>query len=126
MNDNHFYSIDKLVEFGLGMSVASQMVNMMNQGMRNMYIPGSIQSMPQGQQQQQPIAQPVQQIYVGVDGMQVGPLTSNEFSELVRTHKVTKDTLAWLPGMPAWKPVSEVPELLKVIALTPPPLPTAQ
>ena len=30
MDDNHFFSIDRLVEFGLGMGMAQQMIRVMN------------------------------------------------------------------------------------------------
>ena len=83
--------MDRLIEFGLGMGVARQMVNVMNQSMRSMYIPGSVQSMPQ----------PAQSIYyVAIDGNAVGPLNDSELSQ----------------------PIEKVPAILKVIALTPPPL----
>ena len=52
MNDNNFFSVDRLVEFGMGMAMAQQMVNMMNKSMQQMYVPGSIQSMPQPTPQQ--------------------------------------------------------------------------
>ena len=38
--DNNFNSIDRLVEFGMGMAVAQQMVNTMNYAMSNMKVPG--------------------------------------------------------------------------------------
>ncbi|MCH5318727.1 MAG: DUF4339 domain-containing protein [Paramuribaculum sp.] len=113
MDNNNFFSIDKLVEFGLGMAVANQMIGMMNQSMKQMYIPGSYMALP---------AAP-ECIYVAIENRQTGPLSSTEFNDMVNRRQVTKDTLAWLPGMTSWKPVSEVPELLKIIALTPPPLP---
>lgn len=113
MDDNSFFSMDRLVEFGLGMGVAQQMVNVMNQSMRSMYIPGSVQSMPQ----------PVQSIYyVAIDGNAVGPLNDSELAQLISQRKINKDTLAWVPGMTAWQPIERVPAILKVIALTPPPL----
>ena len=40
MNDDNFFSIERLVEFGLGMGIAQQMVNSMNQAMKNVHIPG--------------------------------------------------------------------------------------
>lgn len=112
--DNHdFFSVDRLVEFGLGMSMAQQMINMMNESMKSMYIPGSIQSMPQ----------PVASIYyVAVNGQQTGPLKGSELMTLISDKKVSKDTLAWMPGMPSWLPIEKVPAILKLIALTPPPL----
>ena len=113
MDDNQFFSIDRLVEFGLGMGLAQQMVGMMNQYMQSMYVPGSIQSMPK------PMPQTY---YVAIDGQQVGPLNDSELSQLVIHKKISKDTLSWVPGMVSWKPIEQVPAILKVIALTPPPL----
>jgi hypothetical protein len=115
MDDNNFFSIDRLVEFGMGMAMARQMVNVMNQSMQSMYVPGSIQSMPK------PVAQ--QQIYyVAIDGKTVGPLNDSELSQLISQKKVNKDSLSWVPGMSSWQPIEQVPAILKVIALTPPPL----
>lgn len=114
MDSNDFFSLDRLLEFGLGMGMAQQMINTMNQSMKSMYIPGSIQSMPQ---------QPLASIYyVAIDGQQTGPLRESELMELIRDKKVSKDTLAWMPGMATWLPIEKVPAILKLIALTPPPL----
>ena len=113
MDNNDFFSLDRLLEFGMGMGMAQQMINVMNQSMKSMYIPGSIQSMPQ----------PTASIYyVAIDGRQAGPLSESELMELIREKKVSKDTLAWMPGMPTWQPIEQVPAILKLIALTPPPL----
>ena len=113
MDNQSFFSIDRLVEFGLGMGIAQQMVGMMNQYMNQMYVPGSIQSMPK----------PLPHIYyVAIDGQQTGPLNDSELSQLISQKKVNKDTLAWVPGMMEWKPIEQIPAILKVVALTPPPL----
>jgi len=114
MNEQNFFSIDRLVEFGMSVAIAQQMVQSMNQSMRNMYVPGSIQSMPQ--------AAPAI-FYVAIDGQQTGPLNESELLRLIMQKKVSKDTLAWMPGMAAWQPIEQVPAILKVIALMPPPLP---
>jgi hypothetical protein len=99
----------------MGMAMAQQMVKVMNQSMQSMYVPGSIQSMPE------PVAQ--QQIYyVAIDGKPVGPLNDSELSQLISQKKVNKDSLSWVPGMSTWQPIEKVPAILKVIALTPPPL----
>lgn len=113
MDNNDFFSLDRLLEFGLGMGMAQQMINTMNQSMKSMYIPGSIQSMPQ------PITS---MYYVAIDGQQIGPLNESELMGLIRDKKVTKDTLSWMPGMATWLPIEKVPSILKLIALTPPPL----
>lgn len=115
MTNNDFFSVDKLIEFGLGLGIAQQMVSMMNQSMQSMYIPGSYMAMPT-------IAFP-ENIYVAIANEAVGPLTSSEFNGLVKEGKVNKGSLAWLPGFGGWKTVEQIPELLKIIALSPPPLP---
>lgn len=113
MDNNDYFSLDKLLEFGLGMGMAQQMINMMNQSMKSMCIPGSIQSMPQ----------PVANIYyVAINGQQYGPLKESELLEFIRDKKVTKDSLAWMPGMANWMSIEKIPPILKLIALTPPPL----
>ena len=112
MDNNSFFSIDKLVEFGLGLGIAQQMVAMMNQSMKGMYVPGSYMALPSMQNN----------IYVGLNGEASGPFSSSEFKNLVNSGRINKDTLAWLPGMSGWKPIEEVPDLLKLIALSPPPL----
>ena len=114
MDNNSFFSIDRLVEFGLGMAMARQMVNVMNESMQNMYVPGSIQSMPASQHRL---------LYVAIDGQSVGPLTESEFSRLVTEKKITKASLAWIPGMSNWQPIEQIPEILRIIAFAPPPIP---
>ena len=114
MDNNNFFSVDRLVEFGMGMAMAQQMIQVMNQSMKQMYVPGSMQSMP---------ASPSPIFYVAIDGQSVGPLTESEFAYLVTNKKVTKDSLAWMPGMPGWLPIEQVPAILKIVALTPPPRP---
>ncbi|MCH5176602.1 MAG: DUF4339 domain-containing protein [Prevotellaceae bacterium] len=115
MNDQSFFSADRLIEFGMGMAMAQQMVDMMNRTMQQMHVPGSIHSMPH------PIQQP-QTYYVVIDGQQVGPLNDSEIAQLAQQKRIHKDTQAWVPGMPTWKSIQEVPAILKIIALTPPPL----
>ncbi len=113
MDNQRFFSVDRLVEFGLGMGMAQQMVGMMNQYMQQMFVPGSIQSMPK----------PMSQIYyVAINGQQVGPLNDSELSRLISQKQVNKDSLAWMPGMAAWQPIEQIPAILKIVALTPPPL----
>lgn len=115
MDDQSCYYIDRLTDFGLGIGVANQMVGIMNQYMRTMDIPGSIQS----------LNKPVAQIYyVAIDGQPVGPLDDIEMSKMITQKRVSKDTLAWMPGMPAWKPIEQVPAILKFVILAPPALPT--
>ncbi len=115
---DNFYSIDRLMEFGLGMSMAQQMVRMMNDTMNNMSVPGSAATIPAA-------ASVAQTVYVGLDGQAAGPFSESEFRQLVAKGRVNKDTLVWQPGQTGWQPVEKVPSILKIIALTPPPLPKA-
>lgn len=115
MNEDSFYSLDRLVEFGLGMAMARQMINVMNQSMQQMHVPGSVQTIP---------TPSAASIYVAIDGKPVGPLSESEFSKLIMESAINKDTLAWMPGLLSWQPIEQLPQLLKIIALAPPPLPT--
>ena len=111
MNNDNYFSLDRLVEFGLGMGVAKQMISIMNESMQSMYIPGSSSPM-------QSVTSKI--YYVAIDGKSVGPLNENQLMEYIAKKKVVKDTLVWMPGMVAWKTIESVPEVLKLIALTPP------
>lgn len=112
MDNQSFFSIDRLLEFGMGMAVAQQMVQTMNQTMQTMQMPG--QRMPQ----------PIQRLYyVAINGKQVGPLNESELAQMIQQKKICKDSLAWMPGMQGWQPIESVPSILKIVALTPPELP---
>ena len=112
MDNSNFLSLDKLVEFGLGMNIANQMIQQMNQGIQNMQMPA-----------QMPMPNTQDSLYVVLDGKSTGPLSNSQFKELVSKQMVNKDTLVWIPGMPDWKPIEQVPAALKLIAMTPPPVP---
>ena len=110
MDNQSFFSLDRLVEFGLGMGVARQMVNVMNESILSMYTPGT----------QTPMHPAVTKTYyVAIDGSSVGPLNDSELMQLITQKKVNKSTLTWMPGMSSWEAIENVPEVLKVVALTP-------
>ena len=109
--ENSFYSIDRLIEFGMGLAVAQQMVKTMNDAMMNMRIPGSMNSM-------QPVEQ--QFYYAIIEGKQTGPFSEQELSRLISEKKIAKETYIWKPGMPNWNIAEKLPEILKLVALTPP------
>ncbi len=112
MNDDSFFSMNRLMEFSMGMAMANQMTRVMNQTLSQMMVPGAGIAMPAAAT-----------LYVVVDGKQVGPLTDKELLQLVDNGKVTKDSLAWLPGMISWQPIEQIPSLLKTLTLVPPPIP---
>ncbi|WP_153111220.1 DUF4339 domain-containing protein [Propionivibrio limicola] len=115
MNNDNFFSIDRLVEFGLGLGVAQQMVNSMNHALRNTYIPGTMNPM-EGTLQKPPSA-----FFVILDGKQAGPFSEEELTRLIAQGAVDKATYAWKAGMPNWERCENVPEILRLVALCPPP-----
>lgn len=118
MDENSFYSIDRLVEFGLTLGVATQMANSMNASLQAMRIPGARNPMqPNVLAEDQPL------YYVVLDGASMGPLATSELSRLIAEKRVTRETYVWKPGMTDWQLAESVPEVLRLVALTPPPVP---
>lgn len=115
--DNGFFSVDRLVEFGLGMAMAQQMVQMFNQTISTM----NTQMPVYGQSTMQ---QNLSMFYVGIDGKSVGPLHEFDIVQLYQTGKINKESLAWMPGMAQWQRIEEVPAILRVIAMVPPTMPS--
>lgn len=115
MNDNDkFFSIDKLVEFGMGIAIADQMVNSMNKALNETQIPGAGKVIP---------LQPEIVYYAVIDGKQKGPYSITELSRLIAEKKIVKETYIWKPGMKQWDLAQNISEILSLVALTPPPLP---
>lgn len=112
-DDGHFFSIDRLVEFGLGMSVANSLVRSMNSAIENMRIPGADNLMRE---------QPLERVYYAVlDGKQAGPFSETELARLINDKKVDKNTYIWRTGMREWKMAQDVSDVLRLVALAPPP-----
>jgi len=110
MNDDSFFSIDRLVEFGLGINVASQMIKMMNESLQQMYVPGA----------ENPMRQQNSVYYAILDEHQVGPFSESELARMAAENKISASTYIWKPGMISWKLASDVPEVLRIVALAPP------
>lgn len=112
MTEGSFFSLDRLVEFGMGMTIAQQMVKTMNQSMTNMHVPGAMNSMEKQQQQF---------FYAMIEGKQAGPFSEKELARLIAEKKVVKETYVWMPSLSNWKMAEQIPEVLKLVALAPPP-----
>ena len=115
-NETSFYSIDRLVEFGMGMAVAQQMVNTMNQTMAAMHIPGAGNPI-------RPPEPPQRVYYAMLDGKQAGPFSETELARLVNDKKLSRETYIWHTGLAEWKTAENVPEIVRLAALAPPPVP---
>ncbi len=110
MNEDSFFSLDRFIEFGLGVSSANQMMKMMNESLHSMYVPGVDNAL----KQQSSL------FYAIIEGVQSGPYSESKISRLIVEKRISNNTYVWKPGMTSWKLASEVPEILKLIALTPP------
>lgn len=112
MSDNNFSTLDRLLEFGIGMGMAQQMVNLMNQSMQAMRIPTT--------------AMPVQpketEWYIAINSKASGPFAENEIKKLLLEKRITKDTLVWCTGMSDWQKIECTPSILKLFLQLPPTL----
>jgi hypothetical protein len=82
MNDDSFFSMNRLMEFGMSMAVAQQMVSTMNSAMENIKVNG----VPQLGNA------PVAPLYYAVlDGNPAGPFSEKEFSILREAWNVNCD-----------------------------------
>lgn len=112
MDESSFFSMNRLIEFGMGMSIAQQMIKTMNESMANMHVPGAMN----------PMQKPIQHFfYVVVDEKQMGPFSEQELSRMISEKKVAKETYVWMPGLSHWQLAENIPEVLKLVALSPPP-----
>jgi membrane protease subunit (stomatin/prohibitin family) len=96
---------------GLGAGMGMAMGNVMGQAM---------------QQSQQPAAPPplpgAAEWFIGLGGQQVGPLGQAQLAQYVASGQLTRETLVWKQGQPAWAAAGQVAELAGIFA-APPPLP---
>ncbi|MCL2007972.1 MAG: DUF4339 domain-containing protein [Treponema sp.] len=117
MGSNTGFSMDRLLEFGMNAAVAGQVMRNMNQTMSE-----TMQPWPASMKGPGTTMPPSHLYYVALDGKQAGPFSETEIIRLVNEKRITKDTLVWHQGMPAWKRAEDLPEMLRIIALAPPPL----
>lgn len=61
--------------------------------------------------------------FVAVNGQQSGPHPMDALRQQAGSGALTRDTLVWKQGMPAWAPAGQVDELGALFAAVPPPLP---
>ena len=61
--------------------------------------------------------------YAALNGKAEGSYSITEVSRLIAEKKVVKETYVWKSGMAQWNLVENIAELLRLVALTPPPIP---
>ena len=114
MNDDDLYSFNRLIEFGMGIAVAQQMVNTMNHAMANIQIQDSIHPSKNNASNF---------YYVILEGNKAGPFSEKELSLLIADKKIVNETYIWKPGLLNWEKAEKLPEILKLVALIPPSFP---
>lgn len=102
---SNFFSVENLVELGISMSLARQMVSCFNENMAIVMTPPDYT---------------IRNVHISMDGKDVGPLDEKDIIRLLGNHKLSAKTLAWMPGMPKWLPIEQIPPILKIIALATP------
>ncbi len=106
-----FSSIDRMMEFGLGLGVARQMSDAMNHALNSMQVPGA------GPMPQQPLSLNAATFYAVVGDRVAGPLAEAEFITLIKRGDIDRATLVWRPGDTDWLPLENVPEAYKLLLL---------
>ena len=109
-NDRFGDTAERWAEMGIGMALAGQMGRVMNQTMA--------ESMPKPAREQ---GASERLYYAAIDGRQAGPFSETEIVRLIGDKKLVKETLVWHQGMAQWKQAQDVPEILRIITLSPPP-----
>lgn len=98
---------------GMGFAMAQQMGQMFNQQNRAQNAPAGPPPLPDTQVQ----------YFVAANGQQQGPYTMPTLESMVRQGTLTRETLVWAQGMPAWTKAGEVTALQPAFNAVPPPLP---
>jgi len=111
------FNVERLIEFGMSAAIAGQVIRTMNDTMGN-----TLQQWPASMQAPTQAAAPARLYYAALEGKQAGPFSETEIVRLINDRRVTKDSLVWHQGMTEWKKAEDVPEILRIIALSPPPL----
>src|SRR5436190_8438731 len=64
--------------------------------------------------------------HIAVNGAQAGPFDLNMLAQKLREGSLSRSTLVWKQGMPAWSAAETVADLQGLFAAVPPPLPQRQ
>lgn len=113
-DDNNFNSIERMMEFGMSMSVAQQMMQTMNHAMSQMQT-------PQFKNVNVPVPT-AKQFYALVNDIPQGPFTESELTSHIMAGSVQKSTMVWFQPMPSWMPAEQVIDVNKLFAMVPPPI----
>ena len=94
------YSMDHLIELGMSMTIAQQMVKTLNNSI----------NMNQA-------VQTTQKFYVVIEGKNAGPFSETEIVSLIVDKKLSYESYIWYPGLKTWTIAENVPEIFKLVTL---------
>lgn len=100
---------------GVGMGIGFAMANQF----------GKILASPQGAPQNAPPSLPGTALdiyYIGRNGIKSGPFDLQNINAEISAGTVTRETLLWKQGMPAWEKADSFSEFQSLFQITPPPL----
>jgi hypothetical protein len=115
LQNSTVFNVERLIEFGMSAAIAGQVIRNMNDTMA-----ATMQQWPSTMKI--PQSPPSILYYAALEGKQAGPFSETEIVRLINDKKINRETLVWHQGMSAWKRAEDVPEVLRIIALSPPPL----
>ena len=105
---------------GIGLAMAGQMAGQMMNPQAGQFHGGQ-----QPPQHAAPTPPPMPQqttYHVAVGGVQQGPFPVSQLQQMIQQGQLTRDTLVWTAGMPAWAAANSVQELSQLFGAVPPPL----
>ena len=105
---------------GIGLAMAGQMAGQMMNPQAGQFHGGQ-----QPPQQAAPTPPPMPQqttYHVAVGGVQQGPFPVSQIQQMIQQGQLTRDTLVWTAGMPAWAAANSVQKLSQLFGAVPPPL----
>lgn len=103
--DNKFSTLEGLMEFGMSMAIAQQMISTMNHCVNNMAIPGVALNKPV----------PPTNYYAVVNNQQIGPMTEDELKNRISAGSITGQTLIWYSGLSGWTMAQNIPSINKFL-----------
>lgn len=122
MNDGFYTSIDKLVAFGLNSSLATSMIETMNQAIAAMQLPDYAKNNRIDMTNSVAITPTEKRFFVAIDEKVVGPVTTNDLLQMMANREVVGDTMVWYHGLPGWAKADDLSELKMLFAEIPPAL----
>jgi membrane protease subunit (stomatin/prohibitin family) len=112
-------AIGSTVGLGAGVAIGQQITSALQQGQPAQPAGGA----PAAPATPPPLPGAFDPVHVAIDGAQAGPFGKDELAAKVSAGQVTAASLVWRPGMAAWTPAAQVPDVAALLGATPPPLP---